>query len=258
MRSTERNGPPSVIGRVSAIIGCFTDADVALTVGEIARRTGIAKTTTWRLTNELTEHGFLDSGSEGLSLGLRLFELGESTTRPRSLRRLALARMEALRQRTGLTVHLAVITDADVVYIEILHARASPKMPSRVGGRVPAHATAVGKALLAFSPASVVEAVIARGLEPVGPHTLTDPDALRAELARVRERGIATEREESAPEVACVAVPIMLADGVATAALSVSGPASTVDPDALSLPLREAAEALRSQAERLSRRRVAI
>ncbi|MGP3535643.1 IclR family transcriptional regulator [Microbacterium sp. RD1] len=258
MRSTERNGPISVIGRVSAIIGCFAETDTTLTVGEIARRTGIAKTTVWRLSSELAEHGLLDASSDGLSLGLRLFELGESTSRPRSLRRLALARMEALRQQTGLTVHLAVIRGVDVVYIEILHARASPKMPSRVGGRVPAHATGVGKALLAFSPAPVLETVLQRGLEAVGPHTITDPDALRAELARVRERGIATEREESAAGVACVAVPIVLADGAVTAALSVSGPADAIDPAALSRPLRDATEALQSQAERLSRPRVAI
>jgi len=258
MRSTERNGPVSVIGRVSAIIGCFAEADTALTVGEISRRTGIAKTTVWRLTAELAEHGFLEAGSDGLSLGLRLFELGESTTRPRSLRRLALARMEALRQQTGLTVHLAVLRDVDVVYIEILHARASPKMPSRVGGRVPAHATGVGKALLAFSPPSVLEAVVARGLEAVGPRTITDPDALRDELGLVRGRGIATEREESAPGVACVAVPIVLTDGVAAAALSASGPASAVEPTALTGPLKAAADALQSQTDRLSRPRVAI
>ncbi|GAA0991144.1 IclR family transcriptional regulator [Subtercola frigoramans] len=251
MRSTQQNESGSVIGRVSAILDCFAGIDTVLSVSELSRRSGISKTTTWRITGELVERGFLEQQPGGLVLGLRFFELGESAMRPRTLRRLALARMEVLRHVSGNTVHLAVITEADVVYIEILPVRSSPRMPSRVGGRVPAHATAVGKALLAFSPVELVDAVIARGLDAVGPRTITDAGDFRDELDRVRGNGVAQETEESAPGVSCVAVPVFFDDGPVAAALSISGPSQTLRVDEVTILLRDAAAALQRDAQRL-------
>lgn len=253
MRSTQRNDPVSIIERVSTILDCFTQLDTTIPLSELARRTGLPKATTWRLTRELVEHGFLEQHPAGFALGLRFFELGEAAVRPRSLRRLTRARMEHLRQQTGHTVHLAVLDGYDVVYIDILHSRTTPKLPSRVGGRVPAHATAVGKALLAFSRSEFADTIIARGLDPVGPRTITDPLALREALALVRAEGFAVEREESAPGVACVAVPVIVAPGEPVAAMSVSGPVDRLDVATTSLALLGTVRALRRDAERLPR-----
>ena len=116
----------------------------------------------------------------------------------------ALPFMSDLYAATHEVVALAVLDGTDTVWLEQLSGRLAPPVPSRVGGRLPAHVTAAGKALLAFAP-EVVDALCARGLERHGPGTITDPEALRVALAEIRERGVAINREESSP--ACWASP---------------------------------------------------
>lgn len=248
MRSDEWNMPVSIIDRVSVILDCFSHQRAVLSVSELARKTGLAKSTTSRLTTELVKHGFLERQGKELVLGLRFFELGEKASRPRTLRRLTYAHMEGLRRRSGHTVHLAVLDGRHVVYIEILPSRTAPKLPSRVGGRMPAHATGVGKALLAYSDPAVTEQIIADGLAAVGPHTITDGDALRTALWRVRATGIATEQEESGPGVACVAAPILIGDDQPIAAISVSGWVNDIDLEVCAGLIGAAARELRQQA----------
>jgi IclR family acetate operon transcriptional repressor len=223
MRSDERNGPVSVVGRVATLLGAFDRRDDSVGVSELARRTGLAKTTVHRLSQELVDYGLLDSEHGSLRLGLRLFELGQLANAQRDLSDLALPLMADLREATRQTVHLAVLQSTDVVYIQILRSASAPKLPSRVGGRLPAHATAVGKALLAFSDPGAIDQVIARGLGRVGPRTTTAPGLLLRELARIRANGIATEHEESAAGIVCAASPVLDRHGTAQAALSISG-----------------------------------
>ncbi|WP_211489685.1 IclR family transcriptional regulator [Georgenia thermotolerans] len=254
MRSTERHeafAPVSVVGRISVILDVFAD-EPRLSVSELARRSGLPKSTVFRMSKELVRHGFLEHQGADLALGLRFFELGTKASRPLNLRRLTYARMEDLRRQTGHTVHLAVLDGSDVVYVEILRSHTAPKMPSRVGGRVPAYATGLGKALLAFARPVDAEAVIARGLRSIGPRTIVDPDTLRAELERTRRVGLATEREESAPGVTCVAAPVTL-EGTRdpVAAISVSGWVGELDTNTCSALLTTAVNALRSDARRL-------
>ncbi|MFG1608007.1 IclR family transcriptional regulator [Actinoplanes sp. NPDC049265] len=229
MRSIERDTSGSMVGRVAAVFDAFTADDDALGVSEIARRTGLAKSTVSRIVQELVDHQFLERGGSGVRLGLRLFELGESATRPRDLRRIATASMSDLRAAVNHTIHLAVLERSEVVYIEILPARGTPPLPSRIGGRMPAAATAVGKALLAWCDPAVVEEVIDAGLTATGPNTITDPARLRRELSRVRAKGIAYEREESAAGVTCAAAAIRGAGGEPVAALSAAGWVGNLD-----------------------------
>ena len=97
--------------------------------------------------------------------------------------------MRDLHEATSETVHLAVLDGAEVVYVAIRPGRHGPRLPSRVGGRMPAHATGVGKAILAFSPPEVAAALIDAGLERRTPRTIADPGALRRELTRIRGSG---------------------------------------------------------------------
>jgi IclR family acetate operon transcriptional repressor len=212
-----------MIPRVAAILSAFTARDRALGVSELARRTGLAKSTVSRIVQDLVDHQFLERTLEGVQLGLRMFELGELATRPKDLRKLALASMADLRNAVNLTIHLAVLEHGEVVYIEILMARDTPPLPSRIGGRMPAHATGVGKALLAWSPESTTQTLIERGLSSVGPNTITEPGKLWRELARIRTAGISYEREESGVGIACAAAPITNAGGEAIAAISAAG-----------------------------------
>ncbi|MBK1787953.1 IclR family transcriptional regulator [Prauserella cavernicola] len=240
-----------MIARVSLVFGAFRPEDEALGVREISRRTGLAASTVSRIVRELVEHKFLEQAGSEVRIGLRFFELGEQAATPHELRRLALASMSDLRGATRQTVHLAVLDGTEVVYVIKLRSRTAPPLGSRVGGRLPAHATGVGKALLAFAGTAVVDRVIAEGLTRLGPGTITSPARLREELAAIRESGIAYETEESGPGVECVAAPIRHRGGTPIAGLSISTRAGDSDVAALGPAVRTAAIALGRQAARM-------
>ena len=251
MHPAQQDNPIAVVDRIAAVINVIADQRRPISVRECARLTGIPNTTVNRIVRSLIPHGLVEFQGDGLVLGLRFFELGEQVARPRSLRRLTFAHMERLRSVTGNTVHLAVLDGGHVVYIEILRPRLAPELPSRVGGRIPAHATGVGKALLAFSRPEITERLIADGLRQVGPRTITDPAALLAELREVRECGIATELSESQQGVGCVAAPILVGEDEAIAAISVSGLANDMNFAVCEREIRRATTALRRQAAAL-------
>ena len=214
---------------MSDLLAAFGPTDTALGVNELTRRTGIPKATVSRLVKEMEDVGFFERRGVKVGLGLRLFELGERASRRRSVREVALPFLADLREATRQTVHLAILDGTEVVYVEILRGREAPWLPSGVGGRLPAHATGVGKALLAGSSDDVLAAVIATGLPRVGPRSLTTPGPLLRQLKRISASGIAYEHEESAPGVACVASAIRVDDGPPVAAVSASGWIGKVD-----------------------------
>ncbi|MBK0418885.1 IclR family transcriptional regulator [Leucobacter sp. CSA1] len=229
---------------MALLLSAFEPGDRAVSVSELARRTGLAKSTVSRIAGDLVAHRFLERTGAGLRLGIRVFELGELAARPRDLRKLALASMTDLRNAVNLTVHLAILEGGEVVYIEILPVKRGPRLPSRVGGRMPAHATGVGKALLALTPDETIDDFIAGGLRKVGPQTITDPEKLWRELARIRASGISYEREESGPGIACAAAAIRGAGGEPIAALSAAGWAGEFDPRRIGPAVQTAALAL--------------
>jgi DNA-binding IclR family transcriptional regulator len=241
MRVEERNDKTSVVARVADILGAFNRAEQSLGVSELARRTGLPKPTAYRIAKELVRHRLLERQGTEFRLGLRLFELGEQAARRRNLRDVALPFMADLRAATRQTIHLAVLEGSEVVYIEILRQKSAPRLPSRVGGRLPAHATAVGKAILAFSPGSVIEDTIRNGLTRLGPRTTVAPGMLRRELSRIKANGVAVEFEESAPGVVCAASPVLGADDAAVAAISISGWVGKLNPRRMAPAVQTAA-----------------
>ena len=168
-----------------------------LSVSELARRSGLPKSTTHRLVGELCRLGLLESTRDGIRLGFRLFELGELVPRHRGLRDAALPFMEDLMEATHQRVHLAVLEGVEVVYVQILGSRSGMAMPSRIGGRLPAHATGVGKAILAFSPVGGHRPDGGRPA-PAEPADHRHAGALTRELATIREQGVAYDRESPA------------------------------------------------------------
>ena len=236
----------SVVSRLAAVLNAFQARDVYLGVNEIARRTELPKSTVSRLVKEMHEAGFLERKAQKVGLGLQMFEWGERASRRRSLRQVALPFMADLREATRQTIHLALLDGTEVVYVEILHREGAPRLPSRVGGRLPAHATGVGKALLSASDPEVIDRAIAAGLVAVGPRTIRNPDVLRQQLRRAAVNGIAYEHEESAPGVVCVASAVLDAESVPVAAISASGWAGKVD-------LRRVGPAVRTAALSVSR-----
>lgn len=227
-----------------SILAAFEDERADLGISELARRTGLAKSTIHRLVLELVRLGLLEPVGPGIRLGMRLFELGQLVPRQRTLKDAALPFMEDLREATQNNVHLAVLDGIEVVYVEILRVRNSQPLPSRVGGRMPAHATGVGKAILAFSGPEVVKARIDAGLPRRSPYTIIMPGALARELRTITETGVSYDRQESAVGIVCAAAPVFGEDGEVQAAISVTGRAERLDIERMSPAVRTAALAL--------------
>jgi IclR family acetate operon transcriptional repressor len=172
---------------------------------------------------------------------MRLFELGQLAPQQRGLREAAAPFLADLFEATHETVHLAVPDGVDVVYVQKLPGRHGPRIDSRIGGRMPAYCTGVGKALLAFGPPERLAEVLAAGLVRRTPRTVVAPGLLRQELDRVRACGVAEEHEESTVGIACAAAPAMDASGRAVAAISITGWANRMDTARLAPAVRTAA-----------------
>ncbi|TDD73331.1 IclR family transcriptional regulator [Actinomadura darangshiensis] len=208
--------PPddTFLRRAVAVLTAFRADDDGLGAAELARRSGLPRSTAHRIALDLVEAGLLERQGPRVRLGLRLFEIGQRVPRQRVLRDAAVPAMSDLREATRQTVHLAVLEGGEVVYVEILGSSGGPRMPSQVGGRLPAHVTGVGKAILAFSPPDVVRGVL---------RDVTAPGLFAKELERIRQERVAYDREESGAGIVCAASPVLGPDGLALGALSVSG-----------------------------------
>ncbi|BBG02643.1 IclR family transcriptional regulator [Pseudonocardia autotrophica] len=211
-----------MVGRVMAILSAFRPTDGDLSLAELARRCGLPKPTVHRLVRQLGTYGAVEISPRGVRLGMNLFEIGQLAARPRTLREAATPHLADLQEATGETVHLAVADGEDVVYVQKLESRRAPAVGSRVGGRMPAYCTAVGKVLLAHAPAEQIEALLSRPLRRRTPRTTVAPGLLTRELQRIRDTGIAEEHEESTVGIACVASPVLDDGGAAVAAVSIT------------------------------------
>lgn len=233
---------PGVVDRAAMVLSAFDGGEPELSLGQITRRSSLPKATAHRLAQDLVRNRFLeqDEPTGDYRLGMRLFELGVLVHRSRDLTERAAPLMEDLHEATKLRVHLAVLDGTEVVYVRIT-GTSRARVASRAGGRLPAHATGVGKAILAYSPPDVVEKVIATGLPRLTPRTITAVGVLARELAAVAETGTAYDREESHLGVSCVAAPVFGPGRKVVAGLSVTGPTTDVDPHRLGIAVRTAA-----------------
>jgi IclR family acetate operon transcriptional repressor len=241
---THDKGEDSLPSRIAAVLRAFRAGDDAVGAAELARRTSLPKSTVHRIIGDLVRTGLLERHGRKVSLGLALFEIGQRVPRQRVLRDAAVPFMSDLREATRQTVHLAVLDGREVVYVEKLTTPGGPPLPSSVGGRVPATATGVGKAILAFSPPATVEPLLSDQLPRFNERTITAPGLLSRELRRVHREGVAYDREESGPGITCVASPVLGSDGHAIAALSLSGWSNQMRPARYAPAVRTAALAL--------------
>lgn len=212
----------SVTSKVLAILGAFSVQHCELTLAQIARRTNLPVPTVHRLARELVEWGGLERIEDGrYRIGLRLWEIGSLAPQQRRLRQLAIPFMEDLYEATHENVQLAVLDGHEALYLEKISGRRAVPIVSRVGGRLPLHATGVGKVLLAFAPQPVIEEVISRGLARLTPHTIVMPGKMLQNLAEVRRTGLAFCYEEMTLGSVSVATPIYGPDEAVVAALSI-------------------------------------
>jgi len=230
--------PNAFIARVAGLLDEF-DAGGYLTLSELSTRTGLPRSSTHRLLTQLTEYGWVSKRGKAYALGRTPLEWGALARNRDRLNRAAHPVLHDLHSATGLVVHLAVLESGDVRYVDKV-GRGPLELPSRIGGRQPAHRTALGKALLAHTRLHTAHP--AAGCTPTATSRVENL-LPRNEIAYIRERHIAHEREQSVPGVACVAAPI--GNGrTCVGALSVTGPVDVVDTVGLATPVRLAARAV--------------
>ena len=201
---------------------------------QLSREAGLSPSTTFRQLASLAYYRYVerDDQTGQYRLGIACLELARAYYEADDLRRTALPELERLRDETRETVHLAILDQTEIVYIEKLQGlHPIGLMGSRVGGRAPAYCTGVGKVLLAHQPLPVVKHYfIRRKLQRFTDNTITTYKDLIAELESVRSRGYALDHGEHESQVCCVAAPIFDLSGEVVAGLSISGPTDRMEP----------------------------
>ncbi|KFC70116.1 Transcriptional regulator [Bosea sp. LC85] len=228
--SADQRGSLKSMQKLMAVLDCFSRYDRSLSLAEISERCKMPKTTVHRLVTSLREAKLLeqDKGRDRYRMGIRLFELGSIVLANLDLHREARALVERLGDISGESAHLCVFDGTNMVIIEHREPGGNSVNWTTTLSISPSYCTGVGKAALAFQEPATIEKVIRQGLLPYTPNTLTDPDALRKDLAETRARGYSIDEGEHQPTVRCVAAPIRNASGHVFAAVSVTGPMDRV------------------------------
>lgn len=242
-----------VIDRTVGILDALASRQGECSLSELSAEVALHKSTVHRILMALEHHRVVrkNPATAGYRLGLKLFELGSSAIAAAGLREHARPYLSRLAADTGETVHLCLLDETDVVYLEKLDPPAGARMSSSVGQRCPAYSTSLGKAILAHLPAEDVDRVIRdTGLRRRTPRTITAPALLQAELRATRSRGYAMDDEENEAGVRCVGAALVVHPGGPIAAISVSGKTSQMTSNklfAISRSVTETAQRLSSQ-----------
>lgn len=204
----------------------------SLGLKDITHNTGISKSTVFRILNTLVQLGYvIREPNRYYRISPELARLVNEDASSEALRRLALPVMLELRNKYGETVNLGVQQFDRVTYIEVVPSEFALRLEESRGASDPIHASALGKAILAFSPHDVVTQFIRQHrLQRITPDTITRPNELLAEIKRVRTAGFAFDHGECSPLAVCIGAPILNDQGNAVAAMSISGPASRFNP----------------------------
>lgn len=216
--------------RTVELLETFAAHDAWLSLSDLHARTGFPRSSLHGLLRTLFEAGWLeaDPATARYRLGVRALICGTAYLDRDPAIPFATEALESIRERTGFTAHYARRDGAEVVYLETRESRRSTHLVSRVGRTLPAHATALGKALLAELTQAEITGLLPDELPQLTPHTITSAEQLLAECERTRERGYAMEVEEGTPGVRCVAavVPYRIPG---TDAMSCSIPVDQID-----------------------------
>ncbi|QTX04416.1 IclR family transcriptional regulator [Agromyces archimandritae] len=234
----------SVASRIVRLLETFTTERTVQTVSEIARRSGLPRTTAHRLVAELAASGLLERDAAGrVRLGLRLWELAGRGSHALRLRQIALPHMERVQARVGEHTQLAVLERGEALFLERLSSPTAGANITRIAGRLPLHASSSGLVLLANADEEVREATLAGPLTGLAQGTTTDAGRLRVQLARIRTHGYVVAPGSVEAVSTGVAVPVRDGRGRVVAALSVVLPRDAPTSGALD-ELRRAAAAI--------------
>jgi DNA-binding IclR family transcriptional regulator len=224
-RAAEPAGAAKALVKGLAVLDLLTLRPGGLRLSQIIEHSGVPKGTALRLLEALTSAGAVAEDDHGIyRLGPRCITWGSAFLESVDLRRLARDVLARLADLTGETCHLGILDGLQVLYIDKIDGKHAIRMFSRIGSSNPLYCAGLGKAMLAFLPEPDV-ARVAAGLEPRTENTITDPEALRRELAAIRQRGYAIDDVENEEGVRCAGAPIFDHESHVVASISVAGPA---------------------------------
>ena len=244
-KSTKPKNSVQSIERVSMILDVLSGYTQGLSLGDLSTKVDLSKGTAHRLLSTLAFLDYVrqDPETKKYNLGFKLVELGNRLLSQIDFRTEARPFLVDLAERTKETVHLVILDQKEVLYIDKVEASDYPtglRMVSMLGARIPAHCSAVGKVLLAALPEKKVERLARNtGIPKRTENTITDLEKLKAHLQIVKKNGYAFDNEENEIGVRCVAGPIRDQRGEVIAAISISVPASRVQPRILKTALKD-------------------
>lgn len=221
------------VDRALDILLCFSRQTPELSMTQIAEQIGIHKSTVHRLLATLEYKRFVQRDHEtGMyRLGIRLLQMAYLTLEQNDLRRLVAPYMHRLGEQYQENIHLAVLDDKDVVYLSIIESTQRVKLAAAIGQRLPAYATASGKAILAYLPEKTVQGILNQGMPQLTPYTLISPNSFFEDMHSIRERGFAISEQEFEDDINAIAAPIFDPEGHPIASIAVAGPAYRLNHD---------------------------
>ncbi|HEY3712102.1 MAG TPA: IclR family transcriptional regulator [Amycolatopsis sp.] len=234
-KSGARGEPRGAVGKALEVLTALARPGGPHRLADLAKTCDLPKPTAHRMLQTFAEAGFAAGAGGGqYDVGPRLLGLSAAVLAGSRATRFTRPVLTELRRRTGHTVHYAVHHADRAVYVEKVEPDQAYRMNSRVGGEVPLYCTGVGRAILSRLPAAEVAAVLDTApLEARTSKTLTDPAAIRRELATVDTLGYVVDDEQNEPHVRCVAAPVVDGLGHVVGAISVSGLTFTLPPDSV-------------------------
>jgi DNA-binding IclR family transcriptional regulator len=244
---TAQSGPPGAVEKSMLVLDTLPGDGSSIGVSEVARRTGLPKTTVHRILGLLADLDLADHDDymAGYRLGRRIVDLVRETPcmRTARLRDRLLPYLLDLYRMTEEAVHLGVLRDHGILVLERLYGHRSAPLSVRAGTVLPAHCTALGKTLLAHTDDTGRDRWITDRLTAYTPRTLRTGEALTRDLSLARKRGYAVDSGEYRANLVCLAAPVWGRGRIPVAAVSVSGPADRMDLAEVSARLRHVTNA---------------
>lgn len=224
------------VERAADILELFLHFESELSVKEISEELGLSKSTIHGLIKTLEHRGYLQQNPDNQKyrLGLRLFELGHRISEQLDIAKIAHPVIKKLVDQLKETVHLVVRQQDELIYVEKEDGPHTLRIYSQVGKRAPVHCTSVGKAILAFQEEVEIDRILSSvPLESFTPHTLTDPEEIKKQLAEIREKGYSVDDEEIELGLKCIGAPIFNHNGNVIASISCASPKMRLGDDRL-------------------------
>jgi len=215
------------VDRALDILLCFTKQSPHLSLTQIAEQVRMNKSTVHRLLGTLEKRRFVQRDPEtGLyHLGIRLLQVAYLSLEHNDLRQHAAPFLRSLCEQHRETITLSVLDDADVVFLDVVESPQRVKLAASTGQRLPAFATAAGKAMLAYLPEPTVRKILERGMQPFTFRTIQSVEVFLDALAQIREQGFAMAEQEYEDGIDAVAAPILDSNSLPVGAIAVTGPA---------------------------------